>query len=61
MLSIEKCKIELEKAGATFSNEELLKIKRLLENLANLEYELFKQTKTIKNAKCDFIHARIDR
>ena len=42
MLTLEDCKRILEKDGAHYSDEEVLKIRELLYKLAELDLELFK-------------------
>jgi len=51
MISIEKCKKELEKEGARYSKEEIEKIRDILYRLANIEYEEYRSKKISLESK----------
>jgi len=45
-LSLERCRTVLEQSGKKYTDEEILKIRKLLYKLGNLEYVLFNKLKT---------------
>lgn len=47
-LSLEKCRKILEESGNKYTDEEVLKIRKLLYKLGNLEYHLFIELKKTK-------------
>ncbi len=48
-LSVEKCRKILEQGGKKYMDDEILKIRKLLYNLAELEYQLFKDLNLRQN------------
>jgi hypothetical protein len=48
-LSIEKCRKILEQGGKKYLDDEILKIRKLLYNLADLEYMLYLDLKRRQN------------
>ena len=55
MISVEKCKKILEKRGSCYNIDEVKKIRDLLYQLANLDYQFYKQKK-FKDGKCNNLH-----
>ena len=49
MLSIEKCRVELEKKGKKFTDKQVREIRDLLYRIGTIEYESFK-AKSQKNS-----------
>ena len=48
-LSIDKCRKILEQNGKKYGDDEILKIRKMLYKLAELEYQLFMDLKTRQN------------
>ncbi|MBS1750537.1 MAG: hypothetical protein JST63_11575 [Bacteroidetes bacterium] len=61
MLSIELCKKILQKNGTTYTDDEVKKIRQTLYKLANLDYQLFSELKTKKDANSNHLHKGINR
>jgi len=59
-LSLERCRKILEESGKKYTDEEIIKIRRLLYKLGNLDYQLFSQLKTKQYDKCNPIRKSIN-
>lgn len=55
MISIERCKIILQKHGKNYTDEQVKAIRQNLYNLGILEYQLFKSLKEKQDGKCNSI------
>ena len=55
MLSIEKCKQILTKNGASYTDEEVKRIRELLYRVGQLDYQLFKEQQK-KNEQSNHLH-----
>jgi hypothetical protein len=58
-LSLERCRKILEQSGATYTDEEVLKIRKLLYNIGNLDYQLFTGLKIRHHDKFNSLHKSI--
>jgi hypothetical protein len=56
MLSIEKCKKILLQGGATYTEDEVKEIRKLLYKLSELDYQLFTAQKTKENDNSNHLH-----
>lgn len=50
-LSLERCRKTLERSGKKYSDEEIIKIRKLLYKIGNLDYQLFTELKTKQHDK----------
>lgn len=55
MLSIEACKKILQQNGVAYNDEDVKKIRHLLYKLGELDYLLYKKTKSKNNGKCTYL------
>jgi len=55
MISIERCKIILQKHGKNYTDEQVKAIRQNLYSLGILEYQLFKSLKEKQDGKCNSI------
>jgi len=46
MLSLEQCRKILQKGDDSYTEDEILMIRELLQNLCEIEYEIYKETES---------------
>ncbi len=56
MLSIEACKKILQQNGVAYNDEDVKKIRHLLYKLGELDYQLYKASKSKQNADSNHLH-----
>ncbi|MGP8216480.1 MAG: DNA adenine methylase [Bacteroidia bacterium] len=59
-VSLERCRKILEQSGKTYTDEEIIKIRKLLYKLGNLEYKLFTESKTKLHDKLNSLRKGIN-
>ncbi len=60
-LSIEKCRKILEQSGKTYTDEAILKIRKLLYKIGNLDYQLFTELKAKQHDKRNSLRTGFNR